>query len=232
MNKKLKIKKSTKVKSGAFFDFENSDNLLIAGLDEAGRGPWAGPIVASAYIPHKKILKTRIDDSKKLNKAQREDAYAKLIKSGFYGIGIAESWEIDRFGLMNANQKAFTRAIEDLILKFSKKPDLILIDGKDKILPKVTLHIPFKTIIKGDSLVYAISGASIIAKVTRDSILEEYSRDFPEYGFESHKGYGTSKHTKAILQYGPTKIHRHSYKPVITLSEKWQKKYRALKSEV
>ncbi len=187
-----------------------SDKVIIAGLDEAGRGPWAGPIVACAYIETKPICDIKITDSKKLNEAQREEAYKVLIKSGIFGIGITKAYEIDTLGLGKANRLAFKRAIINLSLK----PDLILIDGNDKIDLKTTIQIPFKTIIKGDLAIRTISCASIIAKVTRDHLMEDYAKKYPVYHFEKHKGYGTSLHKKALRQYGSSEIHRHSFKPV------------------
>jgi ribonuclease HII len=192
---------------------ELSDKIIIAGLDEVGRGPWAGPIVACAYIENTPVLGVKITDSKKLNEAQREQAYAELIRNGHYGIGQAEPGEIDKMGLAKANRLAFKRAIKDLKVK----PDLILIDGKDKIDPGTTLGIPFKTFIKGDLSIRAISCASIIAKVTRDRLMDRLAKKYPNYRFEEHKGYGTSLHKKLLHQYGASEIHRQSFKPVNVL---------------
>lgn len=188
----------------------NSDRLIIAGLDEAGRGPWAGPIVACAYIENIPVLEVKITDSKKLNEAQREEAYTELIKSGDYGVGIAEVEEIDKLGLAKANRLAFKRAIAGL----NTRPDLILIDGNDKIDPSITSRIPFKTIIKGDAAIRSISCASIIAKVTRDRLMDKLSKKYPQYHFEEHKGYGTALHKRLLKQYGASAIHRQSFKPV------------------
>lgn len=188
----------------------NSDRLIIAGLDEAGRGPWAGPIVACAYIEISAVLQVKINDSKKLNEAQREEAYEALIRGGEYSVGIAEVEEIDKLGLAKANRLAFKRAIAGLAIK----PDLVLIDGKDKIDPSITAKIPFKTIIKGDAAIRAISCASIIAKVTRDRMMEQLAKKYPKYRFEDHKGYGTALHRRLLKQYGASAIHRQSFKPV------------------
>jgi len=187
-----------------------SDKIIIAGLDEVGRGPWAGPIVACAYIEVRPVLNVKITDSKKLNEAQREEAYEALIRGGHYGIGQAEAAEIDKLGLSKANRLAFQRAIENLKVK----PDLILIDGRDKIDRTTTLGIPCKTFIKGDLAIRAISCASIVAKVTRDRLMNRLAKKFPKYRFDEHKGYGTALHRKLLKQHGASAIHRQSFKPV------------------
>ncbi len=189
---------------------ELTDKIIIAGLDEVGRGPWAGPIVACAFIETTPVMDVKITDSKKLNEAQREEAYQELIRHGHYGIGSVEAWEIDRIGLTKANRLAFRRAIEGLKVK----PDLILIDGRDKVDRATTLGIPCKTFIKGDLAIRAISCASIVAKVTRDRLMDKLAKKYPEYHFEEHKGYGTSLHKKMLKQYGASEIHRQSFKPV------------------
>lgn len=189
---------------------ELSDKVIIAGLDEVGRGPWAGPIVACAYVESTPVVGVKITDSKKLNEAQREEAYEILINSGYFGIGISEAHEIDKLGLAKANRLAFRRALENLNIR----PDLVLIDGKDKIDKATTLDIPFRTFIKGDLAIRAISCASIIAKVTRDRLMDDLAEKYPNYRFEEHKGYGTSLHKKLLKQFGVSEIHRQSYKPV------------------
>jgi ribonuclease HII len=187
-----------------------SGRVIIAGMDEVGRGPLAGPIVACAYIEKERVKDVKIGDSKKLNQAQREEAYVELISNGNYGIGVAEVHEIDKMGLIRANRLAFQRALEALPIT----PDLVLIDGKDKIDMKTTLNIPFKTIIKGDDSIHAISCASIIAKVTRDRMMDDLAKKYPEYQFQVHKGY-----RKLLKQYGASEIHRQSFKPVNDLRQ-------------
>lgn len=187
-----------------------SNSLVIAGLDEVGRGPWAGPIIACAYIEVNPIRNVKITDSKVLNQSQREAAYKVLIRSGLYGVGHASPEEIDQLGLAKANRLAFNRAISALPVK----PDLILIDGKDKITFETTNNIPFKSYIRGDSLIRSISCASIIAKVTRDRLMVKMAKQFPHFHFEKHKGYGTLQHRQAIKKHGVSAIHRKSYKPI------------------
>lgn len=195
--------------------YSATDQIIIAGLDEVGRGPWAGPLVACAYIEVVPVTHLKITDSKKLNEAQREEAYEALIKAGHYGIGMVEAVEIDEIGLAKANRLAFKRALEALNIK----PDLVLIDGNDKVGRNYTLSIPFKTFIKGDLIIKVISCASIIAKVTRDRLMNSYAEQFPKYHFEKHKGYGTSLHRNAIRKHGVTDIHRKSYAPIKKESE-------------
>lgn len=187
------------------------NEIIIAGVDEVGRGPWAGPIIACAYIEITPVRNIKITDSKKMNKAQRELAYDQLIVSGHYGIGAAEAQEIDALGLSKANQLAFKRALQALPVK----PDLVLIDGRDRITAATTLNIPFKTFIKGDALIKVISCASIIAKVTRDRLMTDYAQIYPKYRFDQHKGYGTRQHMNALKKYGISPIHRLSFRPVI-----------------
>lgn len=193
------------------------NQILVAGLDEVGRGPWAGPIISCAYIEKEEVTGIKITDSKKMNQAQREIAYEQLVKAGYYGIGQASPQEIDDLGLSKAHKLSFKRAIQALIKSAKSKPDFIMIDGRDKIDLKTTHNIPFKTIIKGDLTVHVISCASIIAKVTRDRLMDKLSKQYPNYAFEKHKGYGTREHKKLLKKHGACEIHRHSYKPIQNL---------------
>lgn len=214
----LRLKKSSKQQKPVNQSYSVTDQIIIAGVDEVGRGPWAGPIVACAYIEVIPVTHLKITDSKKMNEAQREEAYEALTSSGHYGIGQAEAEEIDKLGLTKANRLAFKRALEALPVK----PDLVLIDGKDRLSKVYTLSIPYKTFIKGDLLIKVISCASIIAKVTRDRLMVNYARQFPKYRFDQHKGYGTLLHRNAIRKHGITKIHRKSFSPVKTVIDSIQ----------
>lgn len=178
---------------------------IIAGCDEAGRGPWAGPLIAAACILPQKV-KCKFKDSKKLTPKKREEIFNYLMKKTVYGIGIAERKDIDRLGLIKATNLAFKKAINNLAIK----PDYLLIDGRDKF----KFDIPFKSIIKGDSRVQSIAAASIIAKVIRDRIMQYYARQYQNYGFEFHKGYGTVRHRQALEKYGICNLHRRSYRPI------------------
>ncbi len=185
----------------------------IYGLDEAGRGPWAGPVVACALMFKSPGGVHGCNDSKALTGDERERLFLKLQDSAYYGIGMATHDDIDRMGLRKATNLAFSRALEELKTKGAPEPDFLLIDGRDRW----QFPYPFKTIIKGDSKVRIISAASIMAKVSRDRLMCEYAVKYPDYGFEEHKGYGTDMHQKAIAKNGLCEIHRKSYKPVAAL---------------
>ena len=179
---------------------------IIAGVDEAGRGPLAGPVVAAAVIlSDDKIEGLR--DSKKLSTKKREALFQEINeKAVSVGIGIVDEKEIDKTNILVATQKAMQMALGRL----NQKPTLALIDGYK--LPNQV--IPNKGVIKGDTKVESIMASSIVAKVTRDAIMLEYDKIFPEYGFSKHKGYGTRQHTDALIKFKATPIHRKSFKPV------------------
>ncbi|MBI3008752.1 MAG: ribonuclease HII [Candidatus Omnitrophica bacterium] len=183
---------------------EESGFKVIAGIDEAGRGPLAGPVVASAVILERTDFVERIDDSKKLSPGQRLRAYHEILNKAVIGIGIISSEIIDEINIY----KATLRAMEEAVISLKVSPDYILIDGNMK--PKVACHS--LSIIKGDSKSLSIASASIIAKVTRDNIMMEYDKSYPEYGFARHKGYPTEEHVKRIRKYGLSPIHRRSFK--------------------
>ena len=177
----------------------------IAGIDEAGRGPLAGPVVAGAVILPKDCLIEGVNDSKKLSEKKREKLYDDIIENAVaWGVGIVDHTVIDEINILNATRRAMKLAIENLEVK----PDYILIDAEKKV---DTNGIPYLPIIKGDALSISIGAASILAKVTRDRIMREYDNIFPMYGFEKHKGYGTKAHVEAIKEYGPCMIHRQSF---------------------
>jgi ribonuclease HII len=184
---------------------------VIAGLDEAGRGPLAGPVVAAAVVlPEVGRLKG-IDDSKKLSAGQREEAFSLLLKEATaVGIGIVEAPEIDRLNILRASLKAMELAVENLPLT----PDFLLIDGLHSLsLPLSQLAVP-----KGDQRCLSIAAASIVAKVTRDRLMMAYHDKYPEYNFAQHKGYGTKAHLQAIRKYGCCPLHRQSFKTIYQLS--------------
>ena len=180
---------------------------IIAGVDEAGRGPLAGPVVAAAVILPDCHEIEGLNDSKKLSAKKREALFQEVNEKAFsVGIGIVDEKEIDNTNILIATQKAMQMALGRL----SHKPKLALIDGYK--LPNQV--IPNKGIIKGDTKVESIMAASIVAKVTRDAMMFEYGKVFPEYGFAKHKGYGTKQHIDALIQFKATSIHRKSFKPV------------------
>lgn len=178
----------------------------IAGVDEAGCGPWAGPVVAAAVILQDKTLPVEIDDSKRLTHRQRERAYRVILESGDVGIGIVSAEEIDRQNIMRATLLAMQQAVDDL----PRRPDLVLVDGNRA----PTLEVPCRTIPHGDRLSYVIACASIIAKVLRDDVMAFYDRLYPAYAFRISKGYGTKHHAQALMRYGPSFLHRLSFRPV------------------
>lgn len=178
----------------------------VAGIDEAGRGPLAGPVVAASLILKKSRFRHRIDDSKKLTPRARGLAYGEIRKKAWIGIGIVSEKIIDEINIYNATVLAMEEAIRNL----GVKPDFLLIDGRIKLkAPCKKLHI-----IRGDSKSRSIACASIIAKVTRDRIMCEYHKKYPGYGFLRHKGYATKEHVRRLMKHGPSPIHRMSFNPV------------------
>ena len=189
---------------------------LLAGVDEAGRGPLAGPVLAAAVCLPSSWLKdglpqplAGLNDSKQLSAAQRERFFAVLTSQPevCYGIARVEADQIDAINILQATHLAMNLALEQL----RPPPQHVLVDGR----PVKTLRFPQTAIIKGDSLSYSIAAASVLAKVTRDRLMIEYDREYPAYGFAQHKGYGTAQHLTALLKHGPCPIHRRSFK--------WQK---------
>lgn len=179
----------------------------IAGIDEAGRGPLAGPVVAAAVILPPDAVFPGLDDSKKLSAAKREDLYAAVTSQATaWGIGMAEHDEIDDIGILDAAMGSMRRAVENM----GMNPDIALIDGNRP----PNLACPWRTIVSGDSRCRVIAAASVIAKVTRDRMMIEMDNVFPGYGFARHKGYGCASHAEAIRKKGPCSIHRLSFKLV------------------
>lgn len=192
------------------FELEAAELLLaggpIVGIDEAGRGPWAGPVVAAAVILDPDHIPAGIDDSKALTEEARERVHARIISSAQFGIGIADVDRIDRDNILNATLWAMARAVAGL----GVKPRLALIDGNKA--PR--LACATRTIVKGDARCLSIAAASIVAKVTRDRMMVAMAGEFPGFGFERHKGYGTPEHRNAIGRLGITPQHRRSFKPI------------------
>ena len=177
---------------------------LVCGVDEAGRGPLAGPVCAAAVILPKDVQIDGLNDSKKLTDKKRRELFDVITQNAVsYGIAMASEREIDEINILQATFLAMQRAID----KLDVRPDLALIDGnraKD-------FGLPVRTIVKGDSLSASIAAASILAKVTRDRLMEELDEAYPQYGFAVHKGYGTKRHYEALREYGPCPIHRRTF---------------------
>jgi len=184
----------------------SSGYLHIAGVDEAGRGPLAGPVVASAVILKSLRFVEDIDDSKKLSAKKREKAFREIVEKAIVGVGIVDEKTIDEINIYRATIRAMEIAISNLEIP----PDYVIVDGRVKI----STRCPVKCIIRGDSLSLSIAAASIIAKVTRDRLMLKYDELFPQYGFARHKGYGTKLHKSALEAHGPSPIHRFSFRPI------------------
>lgn len=179
---------------------------ILAGIDEVGRGPLAGPVVTSAVILPETFYLPGLNDSKKISESKREQFYEAIYKEALsIGVGIVHSEEIDEINIYQATKKAMMAAVNNL----SELPDHLLIDAMELDIP-----IPQLSLIKGDARSITISAASIVAKVTRDRMMMEYGVKYPEYGFEKHMGYGTSQHLEALEKYGLTPWHRRSFAPV------------------
>jgi ribonuclease HII len=197
----------------------SAGNRRVAGVDEAGRGPLAGPVVAAAVVFPRDFLEAEADrslsgltDSKKLSESQRNRFFELLM--GFpavlIGVGEAEVEEIDRINILRATHLAMARALS----RIAPPPDHALVDGR----PVAGLPCSSTAIVNGDGLSLSIAAASVVAKVTRDRLMVELDREFPQYGFARHKGYGTSEHLAALRKHGPTKHHRKSFEPVSQMS--------------
>ena len=183
----------------------NTGVETICGIDEAGRGPLAGPVVVAAVIMPRDSFIEGVNDSKKVSEKKRELLYDLITKEAIaWGVGIIDQKEIDRINILNATKEGLTTAIKNLEVK----PDRIIVDALKGI---DTLGIPYTSIIKGDAKCYSIAAASIIAKVTRDRIMRQWDEIYPQYGFEKHKGYGTAMHMQAIREYGLCPLHRRSF---------------------
>jgi len=186
---------------------------FIVGIDEAGRGPLAGPVVASAVVILENNFENRIDDSKKLSSLQRDKAYLEIVSKTVFGLGIVDEKVIDRINILQATRLAMKDAVTALLNKtkssLNKKIHL-LIDGDIAL----DFDFPYTSIIKGDSKSKSIASASILAKVTRDKLMDEYDKIYPQYGFIQHKGYPTKGHKLAIKKFGFCNIHRTTFNSV------------------
>ncbi len=187
--------------------------VRIAGVDEAGRGPLAGPVVAAACVLPQGFSLDLLDDSKKLSDEVRKLLFKELMENPnvVYGIGIVDPAWIDVYNILQASLQAMLLAIDGLF----PQPDYLLIDGN--CAPRTS--IPHETIVKGDGLSYSIAAASVIAKVIRDRKMVEYHALYPHYGFDCHMGYGTSEHLQALKEHGPCPIHRKSFEPIKDLQQ-------------
>lgn len=192
--------------------YKDKNIKYICGIDEAGRGPLAGPVVVGAVIMPKDSMIEGINDSKKISEKKREKLFDQITNEAIaYSVGIIDEKKIDDINILNATKLALTNALNNL----SVKPDVILVDALTKI---DTLGIPYISVVKGDAKIYSIAVASIIAKVTRDRLMYEFDEKYPVYGFAKHKGYGTAFHIQAIKENGICEIHRKTF-----INENWLK---------
>jgi ribonuclease HII len=179
----------------------------IAGIDEAGRGPLAGPVVAAAVVLPPGLYIPGVDDSKKLTAVARDGLYTTILAEAVaVGVGVSDNLAVDRINILQAT----LRAMESAVRALAVAPDYLLIDG----ISRTALNVPQQTVKKGDSRSLSIAAASIIAKVTRDRMMVEYDRQYPGYGFAGHKGYGSVAHLAAIARLGPCPIHRRTFRGV------------------
>ena len=192
------------------YNLESQAGGKVAGIDEAGRGPWAGPVVAAAAILDPatlpRSLVARLDDSKKLNRKIRETLFGELQGKAAIGVGIADIGEIDTINILQATLLAMRRALDNLPFQ----PDFALVDGNRA----PDLPCPCRTVVKGDSRSLSIAAASIVAKVTRDRLMRRLAEEFPGYGWERNAGYGTAEHRAALERLGITPHHRRSFAPI------------------
>jgi ribonuclease HII len=194
----------------ATFELEANELIVkggpIAGIDEAGRGPWAGPVVAAAVILDPRAIPDGIADSKVLEPEDREAIFPRILATARVGVGVASVDRIDRDNILNATLWAMAEAVKAL----PERPRLALVDGNKA--PR--LRCECRTLVQGDARCLSIAAASIVAKVTRDRLMVALGREWPQYGFERHKGYGTREHQKALAAHGACLHHRRSFKPV------------------
>lgn len=180
---------------------------FVAGLDEAGRGPLAGPVVAAAVILPRRCQLAGLNDSKQLTEMERERLYDEIRRRAVgIGVGQASEREIDAMNILEATRLAMYRAIQAL----PARPDYLLLDA----IELSAVSLPQRAIIKGDTLSVSIAAASVVAKVTRDRLMGDYHRQYPQYNFQAHKGYGTAEHLRMLAAHGPCAIHRRSFRPV------------------
>lgn len=184
-------------------------NKLICGIDEAGRGPLAGPVAVGAVVMKPDSMLEWVNDSKKVTERRREILYDRIIEDSLaWSVKLVPETKIDEINILEATKYGLNLAIKDIINQLQKKPDIVIVDALREIN---TENIPYESIIKGDATCYSISCASILAKVTRDRLMRQWDEVYPQYGFAKNKGYGTKDHIEALKKYGPCMIHRKTF---------------------
>jgi len=206
----------------SFLIEQNFANFIVAGVDEAGRGPLAGPVVASIAVLNEDNQISGINDSKKLTKKQRQEIFEKIKEKVRYGIGIVDEKIIDEINILQATKLAMLKSYEDFVNKYKITPQVVLVDGNftpfvksDLFTTQIVESLP---IIKGDQKSLSIACASIIAKETRDQIMLDFHHQYPQYGFDRHSGYGTKMHLEKIKEFGVLPIHRRTFVPIKNMS--------------
>ncbi len=203
-------------KSSPDFSFEqllaDEGYSHIAGVDEAGRGPWAGAVVAACVVLDADNIPSGLDDSKKLNASRRDQLFDEIMQSCDCGVAIIDEKTIDEINILQATMLAMRKAVEGL----SRGADYVLVDG-NRVPP---LNVDAEALVRGDGRSLSIAAASIVAKVTRDRLMIAADEEYPGYGFARHKGYGTRAHSDALIKLGPCPLHRRSFKPVRALLER------------
>ena len=184
-------------------------NKLICGIDEAGRGPLAGPVAVGAVVMKPDSMLEWVNDSKKVTERRREILYDRIIEDSLaWSVQLVPETKIDEINILEATKYGLNLAIKDIINQLQRKPDIVIVDALREIN---TENIPYESIIKGDATCYSISCASILAKVTRDRLMRQWDEVCPQYGFAKNKGYGTKEHIEALKKYGPCMIHRKTF---------------------
>jgi ribonuclease HII len=196
------------------FLIENNFNYLCAGIDEAGRGPLAGPVVACCVILDKNNYPNEINDSKKISKNKRNIIFSQLLEFAKFGVGIVDEKTIDKINILEATKLAMQNAFLDLQNKYKIYPEVILVDGNFIPFAKCDKIIEILPIVKGDQKSLSIAAASIMAKVIRDNIMNDLDKKYPQYGFAKHKGYGTKLHLENITKFTPCDCHRKTFAPI------------------
>jgi ribonuclease HII len=193
-------------------------NMKVAGIDEAGRGPLAGPVVASCVVLNQKLVPKNINDSKKLSKKQRSEVFEEIKNNAYFGIGVVGEAIIDKINILQATKLAMSNAYLDLCSKYEVFPQVVLFDGNfvafDKEFDKTMKLFHTEAVVKGDSKSLSIAAASIIAKQTRDQIMLNLHQEFPDYGWDKNQAYGTKFHLQKIKEIGICKYHRRSFEPI------------------
>lgn len=192
----------------------NFDTKLICGIDEAGRGPLAGPVVACTFLVDREKILPEVNDSKKISKLNRLKLYENLSRNHKYGIGIVDNVEIDKINILQATKLAMKISFDNFCEKYSLSPSILLVDGNIVPFSKYQNIQEIIPIVKGDQKSISVACASIIAKEVRDNIMNNYDRQYPNYEFKKHYGYGTKKHFANINKFGICPIHRKSFEPI------------------